>query len=140
MRLRRGPRPFAIRWFAALFVAGAALGLVDALRSLDTPGIDEWVRDATIVGGSVRFTIALMTVGMVWFFALRIARWLVPGVLLLKIGATIFAIAAGGSISFIPGVWWASTAFGVAAAIFLFTPSAGRWFARDAMPVDDVFA
>ena len=140
MKLRRGPRPVAIRWFAALFLIAAVLSLVDGLASLDAPGMTEATRDATIIGSSARFTIALMTTGLVWFFALRLARWAVPLFLSVKIVATLVEIARAGSAQFVSPVWLAATILGTLAAAMLFAFSARPWFARAGERVDDVFA
>ena len=140
MTLRKGPRPPAIRWFAGLFVLAATLSLFDGLSGLEAPNMTESTRDATIIGSSARFTIALMTTGLVWFFALRLARWMVPAFLLAKIAATLVVIVRAGSFSFVSTLWLGAMVLGVVAATMLFAPSARRWFAKSQQRVDDVFA
>ena len=139
MTLRKGPRPSAIRWFAGLFVLAAILSLIDGLSSLDAPNMTESIRDATVVGSSARFTIALMTTGLVWFFAMRLARWMVPTFLLAKIAATVFEVVRAGSFAFVSPLWLTAMALGVVAAATLFAPSARPWFAKPEERVDDVF-
>jgi hypothetical protein len=125
MRLRRGPRPLAIRVFAAAFLAAALLRLG---RGLDDLPLAEtiyaanlpwwpWDRDWTIVALSAEFTIALIPLVWIYLFAARFARWLVLGFGALRLamldpaaltGAVLVAIAMGS----------------------LLTPGAARWFAR----------
>ncbi|MGX7927627.1 hypothetical protein ACWPMX_13745 [Tsuneonella sp. HG094] len=140
MKRRTGPRPPAIRWFAGLFVLAAILSLFDGLSGLDAPNMTDSIRDATIIGSSARFTIALMTTGLVWFFALRLARWMVPAFLLTKIAATLVLVVRAGSFAFVSPLWLAAMALGVIAAAMLFAPSARPWFARPGQRIDDVFA
>ena len=140
MTLRKGPHPPAIRWFAVLFVLAAAVSLFDGLTGLDLPGMAKASRDAAIIGSSARFTIALMTTGLVWFFALRLARWMVPAFLLVKIAATVVVVARAGSFAFVSPLWLTAMTLGMIAAGMLFAPSARPWFARANERVDDVFA
>ena len=125
MKLARGPRPLAIRIFAAAFLAAAVLRLV---RGLDNLALSEavfaahmpwvsWNRDWTIVTLSAEFTIALIPLVWIYLFAAPFARWLVLGFGALRlafldpaalIGAVLVAVAMAS----------------------LLTPGAARWFAR----------
>lgn len=125
MKLARGPRPLAIRVFAAAFLAAALLRLV---RGLDNLALSQavfaahipwvaWNRDWTIVTLSAEFTIALIPLVWIYLFAAPFARWLVLGFGALRlafldpaalIGAVLVAVAMAS----------------------LLTPGAGRWFAR----------
>lgn len=134
--LRQGPRPGAIRWFAVLFLAAAGLSLADGLIAAGAPGLLPAMKDAAIVGASARFTIALMTTGLVWFFALRLARWMIPVFLLAKIAMAGVEIARAQSIAFVSPLWAAAMALGVLAAILLFVPGGRRWFDRPEGPSD----
>ena len=87
MKLIRGPRPLAIRVFAAAFLAAALLRLVRGLNDLalsetilavNVPWF-AWDRDWTIVALSAEFTIALIPLTWIYLFAAPFARWLVLG-------------------------------------------------------------
>jgi hypothetical protein len=125
VRLARGPRPLAIRVFAAAFLAAALLRLVRGLGDLalsqavfaaHMPWF-AWNRDWTIVTLSAEFTIALIPLAWIYLFAAPFARWLVLGFGALRlafldpaalIGAVLVAVAMAS----------------------LLTPQAARWFAR----------
>lgn len=131
MKLARGPRPLAIRVFAAAFLAAALLRLV---RGLDNLAVSQamfaahapwasWNRDWTIVTLSAEFTIALIPLVWIYLFAAPFARWLVLGFGALRlafldpaalIGAVLVAVAMAS----------------------LLTPGAARWFARKAQEED----
>ncbi len=87
MRVKAGPRPLAIRIFAAAFLAAALLRLVRGLGDLalsqmvfavHAPWL-AWNRDWTIVALSAEFTIALIPLAWIYLFAAPFARWLVLG-------------------------------------------------------------
>ncbi|MFO6446558.1 hypothetical protein ACLBKU_05370 [Erythrobacter sp. NE805] len=124
MRARRGPRPLAIRIFAAAFLAAALLRL---LRGLDDLALAQatyaalapwlpWSRDAAIVALSAEFTIALIPLAWITLFAARFARWLV-----LCMGAVRLVMFDGTAL--------AGTVLVVTAMASLLTPAAARWFA-----------
>ncbi len=125
MRLARGPRPLAIRVFAAAFLAAAVLRLV---RGLDNLALSEavfaahvpwvtWDRDWTIVTLSAEFTIALIPLVWIYLFAAPFARWLVLGFGALRLAFLDPAALVGAVL--------------VAVAMAsLLTPQAARWFAR----------
>jgi hypothetical protein len=125
VRLARGPRPLAIRVFAAAFLAAAVMRLVRGLGDL---ALSEavfaahapwfaWNRDWTIVTLSAEFTIALIPLVWIYLFAAPFARWLVLGFGALRLAFLDPAALAGAVL--------------VAAAMAsLLTPAAHRWFAR----------
>ena len=126
MKLVRGPRPLAIRVFAAAFLAAALLRLV---RGLDERALSEfifaahlpwfaWNRDWTIVVLSAEFTIALIPLMWIYLFAARFARWLVLGFGTLRL---VFLDPAALTGPLLIAVAMAS----------LLTPQADRWFARE---------
>ena len=130
MTLIRGPRPLAIRVFAAAFLAAALLRLV---RGLDNLALAEtvyavnvpwfaWDRDWTIVVLSAEFTIALIPLMWIYLFAAPFARWLVLG-----FGAFRLAMLD-------PAALTGPLLLAVAMASLL-TPPAQRWFAR--LPADE---
>jgi hypothetical protein len=125
MKLVRGPRPLAIRVFAAAFLAAAVLRLV---RGLDDLALSEttlavnvpwfaWDRDWTIVALSAEFTIALIPLAWIYLFAAPFARWLVLGFGALRLALLDPAALVGPLLIAI-------------AMASLLTPQASRWFAR----------
>lgn len=132
MKLIRGPRPLAIRVFAAAFLAAALLRMVrgfedlaltEAVYALHAPDI-AWNRDWTIVTLSAEFTIALIPLVWIYLFAAPFARWLVLG-----FGALRLAFLD-------PSALMAALLVAVAMASLL-TPQAARWFARKVLPEED---
>jgi hypothetical protein len=132
MILIRGPRPLAIRVFAAAFLAAALLRLVRGLSDL---ALSEtilavhlpwfaWDRDWTIVALSAEFTIALIPLAWIYLFAARFARWLVLG-----FGAIRLALLD-------PAALTGAVLVAMAMASLL-TPQAARWFARKPEPEED---
>lgn len=130
MRARKGQRPWPIRAFAVLFAGAAMLSFAEGMAELADPGLPRAIRDDTIIGSSVRLTIALMTTGLVWFFALRLARWLVPAFLLVKASWAIAIVLKAGTADFVSATWLAAMALGLVAATMLFLPSANAWFSK----------
>ena len=148
MRLARGPRPWAIRLFALLFVGQAIgsfwqnlthLAATQAMIALIAP---EWPHDsdAAIVYVSARLTIALIPVALVWLLASRIARWLV---LALALGKLVMLPL---NLSWLPAgeapspLWLASQFLSVLGAGLLLTPAAARWFRLGVCRAADTFA
>ena len=126
MTLIRGPRPLAIRVFAAAVLAAALLRLV---RGLDNLALAEtvyavnvpwfaWDRDWTIVVLSAEFTIALIPLMWIYLFAARFARWLVLGFGALRLAMLDPAALVGPLLIAI-------------AMASLLTAQAHRWFARE---------
>ncbi|WP_073974397.1 hypothetical protein [Erythrobacter donghaensis] len=125
MKRARGPRPLAIRVFAAAFLAAAVLRLVRGLDNLaltqavfaaHMPWVS-WNRDWTIVTLSAEFTIALIPLVWIYLFAAPFARWLVLG-----FGALRLAFLD-------PAALTGAVLVAVAMASLL-TPAANRWFTR----------
>lgn len=123
MRLARGPRPLAIRVFAAAFLAAAVLRLVRGLGDLDHAqsvfaahaAWFDWNRDWTIVTLSAELTIALIPLAWIYLFAAPFARWLVLGFGALRLAFLDPAALVGAVL--------------VAVAMAsLLTPQAARWF------------
>lgn len=126
MKLIRGPRPLAIRVFAAAFLAAAVLRLVRGLNDLalsetilavNVPWF-AWDRDWTIVALSAEFTIALIPLTWIYLFAAPFARWLVLGFGALRLAMLDPAALVG---PLLVAVAMAS----------LLTAQANRWFARE---------
>ena len=131
-------RPMSINVFAAAFLTGAVVTMLDGLQDIATlqrifaanvPGI-EWSRDAVIVALSARLSIALIPVAMVWLSAVRFARWMVTVLALgklLNVPEGIGLIAAGNAID---KAWLTALVLALGAVAMLFTPASNRWFAR----------
>jgi hypothetical protein len=130
-------RPHSINIFAAAFLASALIALLYGLGNIagmqvlmreSAPDI-AWSRDAVIVALSARFSIALIPIAMVWFSAVRFARWMVTVMALGKLVNLpdgLRAMADGGAID---TAWLVSLALGLLAVAMLFTPASNRWFA-----------
>lgn len=125
MKLIRGPRPLAIRVFAAAFLAAALLRLLSGLADIESAAVSfalkapwfAWDRDWTIIALSAEFTIALIPITWIYLFAAPFARWLVLGFGMLRLWYVDPAALAGPVL--------------VAIAIgSLLTPAAAHWFAR----------
>jgi hypothetical protein len=124
MKIIRGPRPLAIRVFAAAFLAAAALrvarGLADlplaeTILAVHVPWL-AWDRNGTIVALSAEFTIALIPLVWIYLFAAPFARWLVLGFGALR-------------LAFLDPAALAGTLLIAAAMASLLTAQANRWFA-----------
>ena len=132
MKLARGPRPLAIRIFAAAFLAAALLrltrGLDDLTRAQSAYAAHlpwfAWDRDGTIIALSAEFTIALIPLVWIYLFAAPFARWLVLGFGALRLAFLDPAALTG---ALLVAVAMAS----------LITAQAGRWFARAPEPDED---
>ena len=135
MKLARGPRPWPIRLFAAAFVAQALLsfGWEMAHRS----GVAAWMLeygnvalndDGAIVAVSVRLTIALIPVALVWFFASRFARWMVVVMALGRLAVSLRVTISSGGVA--DPTLFIAQALALIGAALLFSPSARRWFAK----------
>ena len=147
MKLANGPRPWPIRLFTAAFVMQALLsfwwemthraGVAAMLLERGGLPLDD---DGTIVAISVRLTIALIPVALVWFFASPFARWMVVAMalvrLVLNLPETIENVLSGEPIR---PIFIAAQALALLGAALLFTPSARRWFAKGE-PDGTVFA
>ncbi|MFB0611952.1 hypothetical protein [Aurantiacibacter poecillastricola] len=129
-------RPPAIIAFAVLFLAQALITFAAGLWDLEGgiahyaaryPAFD-WNRDALIVLTSARLTIAFIPVALIWFFAVRFARWMCAALAVFKlvqVPGTVASWLNGGTIA---ASWIAATVLGIVAVAFLFTPQAARWF------------
>ena len=134
MKRARGPRPWSVRLFAALFLGVALILLV---RRLSDPVefafvIDRYVslqtdfKDTGIILASALFAIACIPVGLIWFRASRIARILI-GVMA---GLELFRLPdLFLSWPYVPPVELVVTAVPLIGLVLLFTPSANRWIA-----------
>lgn len=145
MKLARGPRPWSVRLFSALFVGVALISLV---RRLSDPVefafvIDRCVslqtdfEDAGIIAASALFSVACMPVALIWFRASRIARILIgvmAGLQLFRLPDLFL------SWPYVPPVELIVTAVPLIGLILLFTPSANRWIAMKGRRESDAIA
>lgn len=138
MKFAQGPRPWSIWVYAALSLLMAAWSIVIALID---PNPDSGLiglatgdvlssRDSAIIGASARFTIMLIPVALIWFYALNFARvmtivvtviWAVGSTFMLADVLTISALAVYVTISVSPRMLIVG---------LLVTPSANGWFAK----------
>ena len=102
MRIARGPRPLAIRVFAASLLLFACLNLAAGLADLGrsqsilvryVPAI-AWNHDRTIVALFSQFTIALIPIVWIYVFAARFARWFILSFGLVKLAWVLFLLFA----------------------------------------------
>ncbi|EAQ28592.1 hypothetical protein NAP1_13373 [Erythrobacter sp. NAP1] len=83
MSLARNPRPASIHGFALLTIAAGLSDLIESLLFIDPSSYEylfpiiDWTRETVIVFASAMFTIVLIPVVAVWFFASRTARTIV---------------------------------------------------------------
>jgi hypothetical protein len=119
-------RPAAICAFAALFIAQGVIACVAALADLPATQVGyakmlaaPISRDGAIVATSARLTIVLIPVALAWWRRARLVRWLVPGMVALR-------IVLGGID--LPLVEWITLPLAIAAAACLFAPGARAWF------------
>jgi hypothetical protein len=96
--------------------------------------------DGTIVAISVRLTVALIPVALVWFFASPFARWMVVvmavGRFAINLPETIETVLSGDPLR---PTFTAAQVLALCGAALLFHPSAKRWFSRE-KPDAAVFA
>ena len=134
-------RPASINIFAITFTAAAVLSLVDGLVRLPetlaaAQKLYAWVsRDTMIVWHSAWLTIALIPVAMVWFSAIRFARWLVSIGALLRLAGLLTGWQLLPKLVLEQPIWAMAWALNLGAVAFLFTPASNRWF-RDKGGVD----
>lgn len=90
-----------------------------------------WDRDLTITTLSAVFSIALIPVGIIYFLANRVARWVVTFFTLVELARLPSMIAAfqatGGAVHW---SYFAQPALLALALIFLFVPASSRWFSH----------
>ncbi len=148
MKRAIGPRPWPIQFFAAILVLHGLWGLMSGLVSLDeaaaglalfAPWID-WDRDRTIIALSASFTIVLIPVVAIWFFASRIARFLLSALALLALPTALGAVwvlLTGRSDDWSIVVDALVTPFAVG---LLYTPEARHWLRTKGARTADAFA
>lgn len=138
MKLVRGPRPLAIRVFAAAFLAAALLRLGKGLDDIEMAAIGlakrapwlAWDRDSTIIALSAEFTIALIPIVWIYLFAAPFARWLVISFGALKLwGLRFLTVSLLQSVS-IASLALAEPALVLIAMVSLMTVGANRWFTQ----------
>ena len=142
MKWRKGPRPWTIHAFAAIFLA---TGFIDLIRGLSSVGNYNFAGfnpftgerlsdDAVIVMVSAGFTIVCIPVVAIWLFGNNIARWIVTlftlwgvvsfGMHLDERYVAVLLEHSGAVWSLIPKI---ATWVGV---LMLFLPASRSWFAR----------
>lgn len=128
-------RPLSINIFAAAFLAAALLSCIDGLAripvALKSQNAFPWLsRDVLIVWHSAWLSIALIPVAMVWFSAIRFARWMVGLMALAKLTGLLMLLPVLPMLMRMQPLWLASIVLGVPAVAMLFTPASNRWFAH----------
>ena len=151
MRILPGPRPLAIRVFAAAFLAAAIIRLGQGLANVEVAAIGlalrapwfAWTRDSTIIALSAEFTIALIPIAWIYLFAAPFARWLVLGFGVLKLWGmrlgAMFLLQSGGLAGGLASLGWAEPALVLAAMVSLLTAGANRWFADRPAMAPEIF-
>ncbi|WP_296717662.1 hypothetical protein [Erythrobacter sp.] len=149
MKWRKGPRPWPIHLFAAIFLMAGAWELAYRLAVLHRFQMqlagqtlsEDWI----IVFFSARFTIVCIPVIAIWLFGSRVARWLIT---IMTVWATLTVLSQFDmarlqrTIGMNPlDIWYrygARLAYIFAVAL-LFIPAARRWFARQQETVEEIF-
>lgn len=137
MRKVRGPRPWPVCLFAALFLLAALLRLVVSLMDpfvmlMEVDRVWQglaFTRDSAIVANA-QFTIACIPVALVWFRAAQFARWLVAAMVVLRLALAATMVRAVGGQDWGLALHDLALLMSLIAAALLFTPAAYRWFAK----------
>ena len=147
MRIVRGPRPWSIRTYCGLNFASGAFELIKGLLELDewvhllaeSMPFGTWTQDDAIVLNASLFTIVLIPLVAIWFFASKIARALVTAFNMLI--AAMFVSTAFKEPSFLTEEWLHTVYAIIMIAIvgLLYLPSANQWFAKEATVDPAVF-
>ncbi|MDY7096523.1 MAG: hypothetical protein SXU28_00135 [Pseudomonadota bacterium] len=149
MTIAKGPRPWSIWVFAALFLIAALNRLVLGLASLPVQQEiyqlmipwEGWNRDWTIVALSAVFSIAFIPVAWIFLFAASPARILVTCMGAIKLinlpGMVQAASAVGWAVSW---HYWLEPALTAAALICLFVPQSNQWFKGRRDEAKDTFS
>ncbi|MEL6486831.1 MAG: hypothetical protein AAFQ13_06775 [Pseudomonadota bacterium] len=141
MSTERGPRPWPIHAFAAIFLATGLLGLILGLNDLELAQSRfaelrpdwSWDRDRTIIAPSARATIFLIPILLVWVRGRSPARWVIGFFTGLGLINALWALTkagmAGELLAYLATHTQAlATSIALAgAAALLFTVSAKRW-------------
>jgi len=139
--LRRGPRPLAIRAFAALFLLQAGLSFWHQISHLaETEAVLASVipqlavdRDVAIVVTSARLTIAFIPLALIWFLGSRFARIFV----LLMLAGRLLTLGASLNEASPSPAEVASLLLAIAAVVILLSPGAAGWFRKQPKPARD---
>lgn len=126
-------RPAAIGWFAVLFMVAAAITFADSLSRI--PDLSADAADMPIVLASARLTIALIPIALVWFMANPVARWMVAGLVLVRLASAPWSMQSGDAAPAWPEL--AALACALIAVGLLFTRRASHWFATRGHLSDD---
>ena len=142
-------RPWPIVVYCAVTLVGGVYDLVVALADLETwrESLEEFVaaedatRELAIVTASALFTIVLIPLVALWFFASRIARLFVSAIAALFIaGSGLVAAQDGVASLFENDAESVTLAFAASlAVVLLYVPDARDWFARRGFVDADVF-
>lgn len=138
MRMQQGPRPLAIKLFAALFVAKAVTVFYFDICNVESqlayyagryPSF-EFSKDTIIVITSARLTIAAIPVALIWFYASNFAKWMATCLAFLpafRFPAFLSLLLNSGTLDF---RWAIPSLLALVAVSFLFARDAGAWFAK----------
>ncbi len=138
MRLAKGPRPPSIKLFCALNLASGIFELVRGLLDLEywvgalegaSPQYS-WTTESAIVLNSAIFTIMLIPIIAIWFFASTFARSFVTVFSLLGLAGLIFLIVDNPPASLDVILEDAYSLAIIATFVLLYLPSAHTWFAK----------
>lgn len=138
MKIAKGPRPLSIWVYAALSLLMAAwsivIALIDPIPDSGLIGLATGdvlpSRDAAIIGASARFTIMLIPVALIWFYAMNFARVMTIVVTVIWAVGSTFMLADVLSISALAVYVIISVSPRMLIAGLLVTPSANGWFAN----------
>ncbi|MEO1730175.1 MAG: hypothetical protein AAFR64_05510 [Pseudomonadota bacterium] len=137
----RGPRPWPIHAFAAIFLVASLASLVLGLSDLDFAQSRfaelqpdwAWDRDRTIIALSARASIFLIPILLVWVRGRSPARWVIGFLTSLGLMNALWALAEAGMAGEItPHLAMNTQTLVTAIALFcaaalLFTPAAKQW-------------
>ena len=147
MKVRKGRRPWPIAVYA---IATLASGTFDYVRTLTDRGLLRlgleralpmvaWNDDLLIVAASAIFSIVLIPLVAIWFFASRIARVIVTVMAVLFVSTLLHSAVSTGFETRTSIVSFVLALFAYSSVALLWVPQAKTWFRRGARVEPAVF-
>lgn len=135
MRIAKGPRPWSIRIFGLALLTAALASLLESLathpallmaRWFARAPFIAWSPDLAIIASFTTFTIALIPLVWIYFFASNRARWVVLAFGLIKLGSALHSMSSTVRMKAPELVMFEAVLVAVALAM-LFMPATAHW-------------